>query len=97
MAEDGSAISPELRSDNPRWWVAPWEFAVHGIVGTSIFSIIAAVAILLDLALRRLDGYGVSGVIMFGLKSAEYGLFGTDLVLFAVFLWRTASRVYSKL
>jgi hypothetical protein len=64
MAEDGSAISPELRSDNPRWWVAPWEFAVHGIVGTSIFSIIAAVAILLDLALRRLDGYGVSGVIM---------------------------------
>ena len=79
------------------FWRGPWEFAVHGVVGTSIFAIIAAFAVVLDLALSKLEAYGVGGVIIFGLKAAEYGLFVTDLVLFAVFLWRTAKRTLQRL
>jgi hypothetical protein len=29
------------------FWRAPWIFAIHGIVGTSIFAIIAALAVVL--------------------------------------------------
>ena len=35
------------QADQPFWYV-PWEFAVHTLVGTSIFAIIAIPALLLD-------------------------------------------------
>jgi len=79
------------------FWRVPWEFAVHALVGTSIFAIIAAAAVLLDLIVRKLGAYGISHVFLLGLKAGEYALFGVDLVLFGVFLWRTAERTIKRL
>jgi hypothetical protein len=80
------------------FWQVPWEFAVHALVGTSIFAIIAAVAVLLEVAVRKLGAYGVVGrVVILGLKMGEYSLLGVDLVLFDVFLWRTARRTIKHL
>jgi hypothetical protein len=79
------------------FWRVPWEFAVHALVGTFIFSIIAAAAVLLDWGVGILSTKGVGRVIIVGLEGAEYGLFLIDLVLFGVFLWRTAGRTIKKL
>jgi hypothetical protein len=79
------------------FWRVPWEFAVHAPVGTSIFGIIAGVAVLLDLAVIRLEVYHTDAVITWGLKGGEYALFGVDLVLFGVFLWQTAKRTAKRL
>jgi len=79
------------------FWRVPWNFAVHAVVGTSIFAFIAAPAVLLDLAVRRLEAYRVDRVIIFGLRAAEYALFAVDLVIFGVFLWRTAKRTIKDL
>jgi len=79
------------------FWLAPWQFAVHALVGTSIFAIIAAVAVALELAVHKLQSYGIGRVIIFGLKAGEYSVFGVDLFLFGVFLWRTANRTIKKL
>ena len=79
------------------FWRVPWEFAVHTLVGTSIFAIIAAAAVLIDLGVSKLEAYGTGSGIIFGLKLAEYALFGTDLWLFGIFLWRVAKRTIKKL
>jgi hypothetical protein len=84
------------------FWRVPWEFAVHGIIGTAIFAIIAGLAVALDLSVGWLETYRVnthrvSELIINGLKVAEYWLFATDLSLFAVFLWRTAKRTIKDL
>jgi hypothetical protein len=79
------------------YWQIPWEFAVHAVVGTAVFAIIAVPAILLDLGVHKLEPYGISRVIILGLTSAEYGLLVTDLSLFGVFLWRTAERTVKNL
>jgi hypothetical protein len=92
----GDASDGLLQSNVP-FWHAPWEFAVHALVGTSIFGIIATPAVCLDLAIRELDVYGIGQVIIVGLQGAEYSLLGTDLMLFGVFLWRTAQRTLRRL
>jgi hypothetical protein len=80
------------------FWRAPWEFAVHGVVGTLIFAIIAALAVALDLAVGWLESiHRVSDLVIIGLKVAEWGLFVTDLFLFGMFLWRTAKRTLKNL
>ncbi|MSV28076.1 MAG: hypothetical protein EXQ52_04940 [Bryobacterales bacterium] len=79
------------------FWHAPLEFAVHAVVGVFCFATIAGAAALLEVGLRWLETHGIGSVITFGLKVAEYGLFTTDLVLFAVFLWRTARRTVQNL
>ncbi len=79
------------------FWRAPWEFAVHAVVGTFIFAVIAVAAVLLGWGLRKLEAFGAGAIIVYGLKGAEYALFLSDLVLFAVFLWRTSKRTIEKL
>lgn len=85
------------------FWRAPWEFAIHGIVGTSIFAIIAALAVALDLSIGWLETrhwlapHRISVFVILGLEAAEYALFVTDLSLFGVFLWRTAKRTIKDL
>ncbi len=96
-ADDGLRLIPGSVQPLTSFWRVPWEFAVHGLVGSSIFAIIAAAAVVLDLVLHKLEAYGIGGVIVFGLKTAEYALFGTDLVLFVVFLWRTGKRTIQHL
>jgi hypothetical protein len=79
------------------FWRVPWDFAVHAFVGTLIFGIIAGFAVLLSIAVHKLESYEIDGVIIFGLKAAEYGLFAVDLGLFTVFLLRTAKRTMDHL
>lgn len=79
------------------FWQAPTQFAVHALVGTCIFAIIAGAAVVLELAVRKLEMYGIGRVVILGLKAAEYALFGVDLILFACFLWRTANRTIKQL
>jgi hypothetical protein len=66
-------------------------------VGTSIFAVIAAAAVLIQLAVRKLATYGIGRVVIFGLRVAEHSLFVVDIILFAVFLWRTAQRTIKHL
>jgi hypothetical protein len=96
MADRTPIVEPKAESAIAFWRV-PWEFAVHAIVGTLIFGIIAAAAVALSLFVLVLEGYHTDSVIIFGLKSGEYGLFAVDLALFAVFLWRTAKRTIKRL
>jgi len=79
------------------FWQVPWEFAVHGLIGTAIFAIIAALAITLDLSVHRLETYKLSMAIILGLKTATLALFASDFCLFSVFLWRTTRRMLKKL
>jgi hypothetical protein len=80
------------------FWRVPWEFAVHGIVGTLIFAVIAVFAIGIDLAIQHwLEPLGISRVVIVGLEVAEYALFGTDLFLFLWFLWLMLWRTMKEL
>lgn len=79
------------------FWRVPWQFAIHAIVGTSIFLIIALAAVGLEIAVHKLESYGVGKVVIIGLKAGEYALFAVDLVLFGIFLMRTASRTIKQL
>jgi hypothetical protein len=83
--------------DDPAWWEAPWTFLVHTVIGMVIFATIAGAAILLELGVDKLVPKRTSGVIVYGLKVAEYSVFGADLILFLVFLWRTSRRTIPKL
>ena len=69
-----------------------WDFAVHVAVGTLIFAVIGSAAVALDLVSHKLQSFGVDAAIGYGLKAAEYALFTTDLVLFLVFIVKTAVR-----
>lgn len=80
------------------FWRVPWDFAIHGIVGTLIFAIIAAFAVALDITVHALEEtHRISGLVIFGLEAAAYSLFITDLFLFLVFLIRTAKRTMRDL
>jgi len=81
----------------PPWWQSPAEFLGHVLGGTLIFGTIAGAAVLLDVAIRYFDGIQVSGVILLGLKIAEYALFGVDLALFLIFVGRAAFRLLRRL
>jgi molybdopterin synthase sulfur carrier subunit len=95
----GSSTTNPTGADEPTtaFWQAPWEFAVHTFVGSIIFLLIALPAVLLEYAGRALTLYGISSVISILLKAAEYTLFGTDFLLFTVFLWRAAKRTLHRM
>jgi hypothetical protein len=69
-----------------------WELLVHIIAGTTVFVTIALVAASLNFLVRWLLLEGVSQFIGRGLQFAEYFLFVVDLILFVVFIGRTALR-----
>lgn len=74
------------------WWHAPWEFAVHAVVGILIFLVIALAAIVIELVVRAADAAGANLVISYGLRIAEYAVFAADLLVFLVFIWRTTVK-----
>jgi hypothetical protein len=77
---------------NDGFWAPVKEFGTHVAVGMAIFLIVAAAAVLLDLLVRVLVEWNVSEVILGGLRTAEYALFGLDLILLLVFMARLAYR-----
>jgi hypothetical protein len=89
MQADKTAIL-ESPASAQHWWVPLIEFAVHILTGTVIFLGIAAPAVGLDLLLKKLSPFGVSGFILWGLLLAEKVLFGLDLFLFLYYLLNTS-------
>jgi hypothetical protein len=84
--------SGAIESGNRRWWAPLWEFCVHVTVGTSMFILIALPAVGLNLLVTLLPQIGASKVIVLGMTSCEYLLFGADIVLFAIFIFRQACK-----
>ncbi len=77
--------------DQPKgWWHPLWRFAVHSVVGSALFVVIAVPAVLLSLAVNWLEAKQIATGIVTGLKVAEYFLFGVDLLLFAWFVLKAA-------
>jgi hypothetical protein len=85
------------------WWRGPLHFAIHIFIGTAIFGVIALAAVglaLLTAWVKTLsyDGQPVaSSLLVGGLLVGEYAVFGVDLVLFLIFLARTAWRMAKEL
>ena len=80
-----------------KWWHPLWQFAVHGLVGSAIFVVITAPAVLLSLLVKWLEDKKTNPVLVSGLKGAEYFVFGVDLLLFGWFVIRTAYRAAKDL
>ena len=78
------------RGEKQCWWASLVEFAVHIFVGTLIFALIAILAVGLDILLKLLSTLGVSVLILTGLTVAKLTLFGTDLLLFLIYLVNTS-------
>lgn len=91
---------PQIVSQPERvipFWRAPWDFAVHAIVGGAVFGIIAAAAGFISIGVTKLKALKIDPVIIYGIMGCEYALFGVDVTMFAVFLWRTAKRTIRQL
>ncbi|MBK7931818.1 MAG: hypothetical protein IPJ98_31365 [Bryobacterales bacterium] len=98
MAPSEQAPEPDIEIHRPvPFWHAPYEFLIHSLVGTLIFGTIAMFAVAIDMAVALHAPKTLSPVIIYGIKFGEYGLFLTDLVLFSVFLYRTAMRKLAEL
>ncbi len=69
-----------------------WEFVRHVLVESTIFLIIALIAIGLHLIIRWFEGMKISKIILYGLIGTEYFLFGISILLFIIFLATTAWR-----
>jgi hypothetical protein len=74
------------------WWRAPWDFAVHAVVGILIFVVIALAAIAIELIVRASEMVGINQTVVIGLRVGEYSIFCADLIMFLVFTWRTTTR-----
>ena len=91
------------RPKEDTWWRGPLHFAIHIFVGTVIFGIVALAAVLLALltawfkALTYDEQPIASSLLVGGLVVGEYAVFGVDLVLFLIFLARTAWRMAKEL
>ena len=92
---EAPAVTQPREQLTERWWAPIVEFAIHVAVGTLIFAVIASAALLLDLWVQSLSTHSI--VIRIGLRVGEYALFVVDLVLFLIFLLRTAWRTMGKL
>ncbi len=97
MADNATNIIQDTKLDEPPFWQAPFEFLIHALTGIAIFAVVAAVAVVLNLAVVRLREIGVSIEVIYGLKFAEFSIFSVDLYMLAVFLVKTAKRVSKKL
>ena len=80
-----------------KWWAPLNEFAVHSLVGTLAFVLIAGLAVLLDYGIRQLSQFEVSAFVLYCLKGGEYALLVTDLVLFVIFLVQAGRKLVRKL
>jgi len=79
------------------WWQPIWTFAVHAVTGSGVFIVIASVSIGLNYAVRWLEGRHVGPILVYGLIFGEYLLFFADLLLFIIFVSRTAYRCAKEL
>ncbi len=97
MPPDTATRPQQANSVVSRWWSPLWEFAVHVFVGTMLFIIIAIPAIGLSLLTKELEKLEVGRFIILGAQGAEYMMFFIDLIMYAVFLLKTAWRLIQRM
>ncbi len=85
---------------NGKWYDPLLVFLTHILGGTILFLIVAGAAVGLDFLIKYLVSIQSSSFIIYGLKGAEYALFGIDLALFAQFLvlkwWEFAGDMWKE-
>jgi hypothetical protein len=99
------ATTPGSTADQERklWWEGPFHVAIHIVVGTGIFGVVALAAIGLAFLTAwaktlTYEGEHVAGsLLVWGLMVGEYTLFAVDLLLFLVFLAKTSMRMSREL
>ena len=88
---------PVELKERPKELFSPWQLLVHFLSGTAVFLVVALFAVGLSLLVEYFRARGINPFIIYGLQVAEYLLFVVDLVLFVVFVLRTAWRTLKKL
>jgi len=76
---------------------SPWQLLIHFLSGTIVFMVVALLAVGISILVHYFSSMGVTVFIIYGLQIAEYLLFVVDLILFIVFVLRTAWRTLIKL
>lgn len=90
-------------SEGSPWWRVPLRFSIHIFAGTAIFGVLALAAVglaFLTAWVKTLTfaSQPIAGPLLInGLIVGEYAVFGIDLLLFLVFLGKTASRMFKEL
>ena len=72
------------------WKAIPFRFAYHILIGAAMFVMVGAVAVGLHFFVEWMRASGVATWIVTAARWIEYGLFGIDTALFALFVGRTA-------
>ncbi|HEK3717131.1 TPA: hypothetical protein ACKRQV_000175 [Pseudomonas aeruginosa] len=83
--------------ERPPWYAPIVHFATHSIVGTLIFLIVGAPAVLLGWLVHRLKAWHVSDLTLSILTCLEIALVLADSVLFIVFLGVTTYATIREL
>lgn len=89
---DSAAPVVVVPRSSPSHLATLWEVAIHVAVGTALFAIIAAPAVVLNLGLQQLESTSLSQGVMTCLLIGEYALVIADLVLFICFLCITVVK-----
>ncbi|MEZ6099919.1 MAG: hypothetical protein R3E01_13205 [Pirellulaceae bacterium] len=74
-----------------------WEFARHVILGTLVFLLIYAPAVLLNVLVHWLKHCGWVNGLIFAIEGAEWTLVIADTSLYVVFLFKTSWDAAAKL
>ena len=82
------------RTDNQ---FSPSKLLIHFMVGTIVFIVVALLATGLSFLVDYLSNKAVDQFLIYGLRFAEYLLFGVDLVLFVVFILRTGWKTLKEI
>src|SRR5687768_4272132 len=87
-------LARETQPQRPResWFKSVLELAVHIVVGSLIFLVVALPAALLNILTEHLTQWGVDSTIAIGLRVSGYAILLADLILFLVFIARTSYR-----
>ncbi len=76
---------------------SPGRLLVHFLTGTFVFAVVGLLAVGLSVFIDYLGRIGINSFIIWGLRIAEFLLFVVDLLLFIVFVLRTAWRTLKDL
>ena len=73
-----------------RWKQIPLHFGVHVLLGAAMFILVGTAALLLHRFVEWLAKYELPGWMVTSAESLEYGLYMVDVLLFVIYILRTA-------
>lgn len=79
-------LKQNMNSNGVAWWQPLWDFTIHVLVGTGIFLVITIVAVGLSEFVHWLERHRVDKFIVIPVQGMEYLLFGSDVILFTLFI-----------